>query len=68
MVRENDSGGPGQEFSVGVTIIFPVTGEPEMFCGAIQGGILPEPGEASPIAVLELVQEKEAPGGLLTKA
>jgi hypothetical protein len=31
MVREKEMGGPGQELRVGLTVIFPVTEEPEMF-------------------------------------
>jgi len=57
----------GHSIRVAVTVIIPVILAPVPLAGAFQGGMLPEPELPSPIAVLELDQEKTAPAGLLTK-
>jgi hypothetical protein len=65
IVMVKETGVPGQPSRVGVTVMVPETGAPVLFAGAVHAAILPDPEVPSPIAVLELDQEKEAPAGLL---
>jgi hypothetical protein len=57
----------GHSIRVAVTVIIPVILALVLLAGAFHGRMLPEPELPSPIAVLELDQEKTAPAGLLTK-
>jgi hypothetical protein len=50
---------------VGVTIINPTMGLIELLIGAFQATKFPCPEAGIPIFVLELVQVKEAPAGML---
>ncbi len=59
--------GPVQPATVGVTVTVEVTGEP-LVLFAVNAGVLPAPLAAKPIEVLEFVQAKEPPAGVLVKA
>ena len=58
------SGTPTQEFKVGVTVTVEVTG-PVVILDAKKAGVLPLPLAAKPMEVLEFVQAKVAPKGVL---
>ena len=51
MVTENVNEFPSHPLYVGVTVIFPEIGTPELFCGAFQDIILPVPFAFRPIDV-----------------
>ena len=63
-----EPGVPGQPFSVGLTMIFPVMFPDDRFSGPVYGAIFPEPEADKPMAVLVLVQIKLAPAGMLENA
>jgi hypothetical protein len=65
-VIENDTGTPVQPFKTGVMVIVAVIAAPLVLVAANEG-MSPLPAAASPIAVFEFVQEKEAPDGLLVR-
>jgi hypothetical protein len=58
---------PVQPASVGVTVMVDVIGEPVAFV-AVKAGVFPFPEAANPIPVLEFVQVKVAPAGVLVYA
>ena len=58
--------GPAHPFSLGTTVMVAVIGEEVLFT-AVKLGTLPVPFAGSPIDVLELVQVKLAPAGVLPK-
>lgn len=57
---------PTQPFAVGATVTVPLTAEVVPFV-PVNEAIFPVPFAASPIAVLELIQPKVAPAGVLVK-
>ena len=59
-VMVNDVGAPIHPFAVGVTVTVAVIGEVVAFV-AVNGGILPEPLAARPIAVLLFAQVNVVP-------
>ena len=60
---------PAQAFPmVGVIMIKPTMGFTVLFIGAFQGTKFPCPEAGIPIFVLELVQVKDAPAGILWNA
>ena len=67
MVTVKLIGVPGQPLSEGVTVIVPTMFTPVLFAGADHDEILPVPLATSPMLILEFVQAKVAPVGLLIK-
>jgi hypothetical protein len=61
-----EDGVPLTPFTVGVTVIVAVIAVVPVFV-AVNDGIFPEPLAAIPIAVLEFVQAKVPPAGVLIK-
>jgi hypothetical protein len=57
---------PTQPFTVGVTVIVPVSIEAELFV-AVKEGTGPDPAADKPMAVLLLVHVKVPPAGALIK-